>query len=142
MQSFKVLLHRREACRPGGVLVGLFWTDPEEIDRSFPIKVLRRIAATGAFGGWAIHRGLPMAHRIASAMGSPAAFMLRWACELVVDRSVLVYAPPFRERIGPRLGPVRLFDDQAALWQAAAIALDQRIRQPRPALSVSSLKAG
>ena len=28
MQSFKVLLHHRIACRPGGVLVGLFWTDP------------------------------------------------------------------------------------------------------------------
>jgi lactate racemase len=128
MQSFKVLLHHRVACRPGGVLVGLFWTDPQEIDRSFPIKVLRRIAATGALGGWAIHRGLPMAQWVTSAMGSPAAFMLRWACELVVDRSVLVYAPPLRERIGSRLGPVRLFDNQAALWQAAAVALDQRNR--------------
>ncbi len=118
MQSFKVLLHHRAASRPGGVLVGLFWTDPEEIDRSFPINVLRRIAATGAFGGWAIRRVLPMAQRVTSAMGSPAAFMLRWACELVVDRSVLVYAPPLCERIGPRLGPVRLFDDQAALWQS------------------------
>jgi hypothetical protein len=128
MQSFKVLLHHRSACRPGGVLVGLFWTDPREIDRSFPIGALRRIAATGAFGGWAIRRMLPVAQRVASAAGSPAAFMLRWARELVVDRSVLVYAPPLRERIGPRLGPVRLFDDQAALWQAAAVALDRRDR--------------
>jgi lactate racemase len=71
---------------------------------------------------------LPVAQRVASAAGSPAAFMLRWARELVVDRSVLVYAPPLRERIGPRLGPVRLFDDQAALWQAAAVALDRRDR--------------
>jgi len=128
MQSFKVLLHHRSACRPGGVLVGLFWTDPREIDRSFPIGALRRIAATGACGGWAIRRMLPVAQRVASAAGSPAAFMLRWARELVVDRSVLVYAPPLRERIGPRLGPVRLFDDQAALWQAAAVALDRRDR--------------
>ena len=49
--------------------------------------------------------------------------MIRWARELVVDRSVLVYAPPLHDRIGPRLGPVRLFADQAALWQAAAGAL-------------------
>lgn len=125
MQSFKVLLHHRSACRPGGVLVGLFWTDSREIDRSFPIGALRRIAATGAFGGWAIRRMLPMAQRVTSAAGSPAAFMLRWARELVVDRCVLVYAPPLRERIGPRLGPIRLFDDQAALWQAAAVALDR-----------------
>jgi hypothetical protein len=130
MQSFKVLLHHRVACRPGGVLVGLFWTDPQEIDRSFPIKVLRRVAATGAVGGSAIRRLLPMAQRVTSVAGSPAAFMLRWARELVVDRSVLVYAPPLCERIGPRLGPIRLFDDQAALWQAATVALD---RHDRPA---------
>ena len=37
--------------------------------------------------------------------------MIRWARELVVDRTVLVYAPPLREQIGPRLGPVRLFAD-------------------------------
>ena len=75
--------------------------------------------------------------------GSPAAFMLRWARELVVDRTVLVYAPPLRERIGPRLGPVRLFDDQAALWQAAAVALESRDRPDRgPPSSASSLKAG
>ena len=118
MQSFKVLLHHRAACRPGGVLVGLFWTDPAEIDRSFPIAALRRIAATGALGGWTIRRLLPVAQRIAAASGSPAAFMLRWARELVVDRTVLVYAPPLCERVGPRLGPVRLFADQAALWRA------------------------
>jgi lactate racemase len=132
MQSFKVLLHHRVACRPGGVLVGLFWTDPREIDRSFPITALRRIAATGTLGGWTIRRLLPMAQRVTSATGSPAAFMLRWARELVVDRSVLVYAPPLYERIGPRLGPVRLFDDQAALWQAAAVALDRRDRPAAP----------
>ena len=104
MQSFKVLLHHRAACRPGGVLVGLFWTDPDEIDRSFPISALRRIAATGALGGWAIRRLVPIAQRVVAAAGSPAAFMLRWACELVVDRTVLVYAPPLHERLGPRLG--------------------------------------
>jgi hypothetical protein len=132
MQSFKVLLHHRAACRPGGVLVGLFWTDPREIDRSFPIAALRRIAATGALGGWAIHRMLPIAQRITLAVGSPAAFMLCWARELVVDRTVLVYAPPLFERIGPRLGPVHLFDDQTALWQAASSALD---RHDKPAES-------
>ena len=40
MQSFKVLLHHRAASMPGGVLIGMFWTDPNEIDRSFPIKAL------------------------------------------------------------------------------------------------------
>ncbi len=117
MQSFKVLLHHRAACRPGGVLVGLFWTDPDEIGRSFPVPALRRIAATGAWGGWAIRRLVPMAQRTASAVGSPAAFMIRWARELVVDRTVMVYAPPLYDRIGPRLGPIQLFADQDELWR-------------------------
>jgi len=128
MQSFKVLLHHRAACRPGGVLVGLFWTDPTEIDRSFPLGVLRHIAATGGWGGWTIRKLLPIAQRIAAASGSPAAFMLHWARELVVDRTVLVYAPPLYERVGPRLGPVCLFADQGALWQAASAALRHRDR--------------
>lgn len=128
MQSFKVLLHHRAACRPGGVLVGLFWTNPDEIDRSFPITLLRGIAATGAAGGWAIRRLLPVAERAAKRAGSPAAFMLRWASELVIDRTVLVYAPPLYRRVGPRLGPVRLFGEQAALWQAAAAAIEKNAR--------------
>jgi lactate racemase len=132
MQSFKVLLHHRFACRSGGVLVGLFWADPVEIDRSFPIAALRGIAATGAFGGWAIRTLLPAVHGILAVAGAPAAFMLRWACELVVDRTVLVYSPLLRQRIGPSLGPVRLFDDQSALWQAAATALDRRRRLGGP----------
>jgi hypothetical protein len=124
MQSFKVLLHHRVACRTGGVLVGFFWTDPAEIDRSFPLASLRAIATTGAAGGWAIRRILPMAEWAAAAAGSPAAFMLRWARELVIDRKVLVYAPPLYQRVGARLGPVRLFGEQAALWQAAARAVE------------------
>jgi hypothetical protein len=119
MQSFKALLHHRAACRPGGVMVGLFWTDPDQIDGSFPMAALRGIAATGAFGGWAIRRLVPLAHRAAAAVRSPAAFMMRWARELVVDRTVLVYAPALFDRIGPRLGPVRLFAETDALWQAA-----------------------
>ena len=128
MQSFKVLLHHRAASRPGGVLTGLFWTDPDEIDRSFPLKALGCIAATGAWGGWTIRGLLPLAQRIARAAGSPTAFMMHWACELVVDRTVLVYAPPLYDRIGPRLGPVQLFADQAMLWQAAAVAVRRRGR--------------
>jgi hypothetical protein len=120
MQSFKVLLHHRAACRPGGALVGLFWTNPDEIGRSFPVGALRKIAATGSIGGWAIRRLIPAAQHAAAMAGSPAAFMIRWARELVVDRDVLVYAPPLRERLGPRLGPVRLFADLDALWSAAA----------------------
>jgi hypothetical protein len=120
MQSFKVLLHHRAACRPGGVLVGLFWTDPAEIGRSFPTGALRRIAATGALGAWAIRRLVPAAQHAAALAGSPAAFMIRWARELVVDRTVLVYAPPLREQVGSRLGPVRLFSDLDELWRLAA----------------------
>ena len=123
MQSFKALLHHRAACAPGGVLVGLFWTDPDEIDRSFPINVLRRIAGTGRAGGWTIRRLLPVAQRIAQAAGSPAAFMMHWARELVVDRTVLVYAPPLHERVGPQLGPVQVFAEQDALWRAAGAAI-------------------
>ena len=128
MQSFKVLLHHRAASRPGGVLAGLFWTDPDEIDRSFPIKALRSIAATGGWGGWTIRRLLPLAARIAGVAGLPAAFMMHWACELVVDRTVLVYAPPLYDRIGPRLGPVQLFADQALLWHAAGATAQRRGR--------------
>ena len=123
MQSFKVLLQHRAAGRRGGVFVGFFRTDESEIDRSFPMPAMRAIAASGAPGGWVIRRGLAAAERLVSATPSPAAFMLRWARELVVDRTVLVYAPPLFERIGPRLGPIRLFADQAALWRAAAGAL-------------------
>jgi hypothetical protein len=115
MQSFKVLLNHRSACRGGGALVGLFWTDPGEIDRSFPMPAMRAIAATGAPGGVVMRRGLAMADRVAAASGSAASFMVRWARELVVDREVLVYAPPLRDRIGPRLGPIRLYSDLEGL---------------------------
>ena len=123
MMSFKVLLQHRAAGRPGGVLAGFFWTDPAEIDRSVPMPALRGIAATGAAGGWLLRRGLAAADRVASALHAPSEFLIRWARELVVDRTVLVYAPPLFEKIGPHLGPIRLFDDQSKLWQAAAAAL-------------------
>ncbi len=129
MQSFKVLLQHRAAGRPGGVLVGFFHTDPAEIDRSVPMPALRGIAATGAAGGWAIRKGLAAVDRIVSALHAPGEFLIRWARELVVDRTVLVYAPPLCDRIGPRLGPIRLFADQAKLWQVAADALP---RTPAP----------
>jgi hypothetical protein len=135
MQSFKVLLQHRAACRPGGVLVGFFWTDPGEIDRSFPLSLSRAIAASGAAGAWGLRRGLALADRAMSAVGSPIGFMIRWARELVVDRTILVYSPPLRARIGPRLGPVRLFDDQGPLWRAAAQALP-RARRAAPSLRV------
>jgi hypothetical protein len=140
MQSFKVLLHHRSACRAGGVLVGLFWTDPEEIDRSFPLGAMRMIAASGRPGGWAIRRLVPLAQQVLAAVNAPSAFMLRWARELVVDRAVLVYAPPLYERIGPRLGPVRLFADQDALWRAAdeALGLRRSWGSANPANSASS----
>ena len=132
MQSFKVLLNHRNGCKPGGLLIGLFWTDPGEIDRSFPMPAMKAIAASGAIGGAVLRRGLAMADRVASASGSAASFMVRWARELVVDRDVLVFAPPLRDRIGPRLGPIRLFSDQEELWKVAAQRLDAgRITSPK-----------
>ncbi len=123
MQSFKVLLQHRAAGRPGGVLAGFFWTDPAEVDRSFPMGPMRAIAASGSVGGWVIRNGLAMADRVASLLHARSEFMIRWARELVVDRTVLIYAPPLYERTGGRLGPVRVFDDQAKLWRAADEAL-------------------
>ncbi len=125
MQSFKVLLHHRAACKPGGVLVGFFWTDPDEIARSLPRSTMRLVTATGAPGGWAIRKLVPLAERALSATGSPSAFMIRWARELVVDRTVLVFAPPLHASLGPCLGPVRLFADQTALWRAAMESLPE-----------------
>lgn len=131
LQSFKVLLHHRAACRPGGILTGLFWTDPAELDRSAPRAAIKSIAVTGALGGLAIRQLLPLAERAARATGARAAFMVRWARELVVDREVLVLAPPLCERLGPRLGPVRLFSDQQALWSTAERLLERRAdREP------------
>jgi hypothetical protein len=135
MQSFKALLHHRAACNPGGVLIGLFWTDPDQIDRSFPRRPMRLIAATGAPGGWIIRKGVPLAERMMSAAGAPSAFMLRWARELVVDRSVLVYSPHLHARIGPRLGPVRIFATQPPLWKAALESLP-RHRGDSPSIRI------
>ena len=87
------------------------------------MPALRGIAALGRPGGWAIRRGLAAADRLASSWHAPSEFLIRWARELVVDRTVLVYAPPLFARIGPHLGPIRLFDDQSRLWQAAESAL-------------------
>jgi hypothetical protein len=36
---------------------------------------------------------------------------------------VLVYAPPLFAKVGPRLGPVRLFDDLDQLWRAVEEAV-------------------
>jgi hypothetical protein len=132
MQSFKVLLHHQTACREGGVLVGLFWTDTAELDRSMPVDLLRLIASSGRFGARAIRGLLPVSEWFAAAVRSNAGFMLRWARELVLDRSVLVYAPVLHNRFGSRLGPVRLFADQASLWQAAVAALHPANRPASP----------
>lgn len=119
MMSFKVLINHRAAGKPGGLLIGLFWTDPEEIDRTMPMGALKAISASGAVGGWIARRGLKAADRITASIGSTSQFMIRWARELVVDREVMVYAPPLRERLGPRLGPIRLFADPSDMWDAA-----------------------
>jgi hypothetical protein len=119
MMSFKVLINHRAAVKPGGLLIGFFRTDPKEIDRSFPLGALRRIARTGRLGGWAARKGLRLADRAAELFNSPSRFMIRWARELVVDRDVLVYSPPLREKLGPRLGPIELHADQDELWASA-----------------------
>ncbi len=129
LQSFKALLHHQNACRKGGVLVGLFWTDPTEFDRSAPLSMLRMISRSGKAGAYMIKHVLPWADRLARRARLPSAFMIRWARELVVDREVLVFAPPVRERLGPRLGPVRLFSNQTALWSAAAECLNRQTRE-------------
>ena len=123
MQSFKVLLHHQNATLPGAALVGFFWTDPDELARSFPVRSLRAISATGRPGGWFIKRGLALADHAASSLQSSASFMIRWARELVVDRHILVYAPALRTRSGPNLGPVRLHHDQNELWADLASRL-------------------
>ena len=130
MMSFKVLLQHRSAGRSGGVLVGFFWTNPGEIDRTVPMSTLRTIAATGVLGGWVIRRGLALTDRLMASIQAPNEFLIRWARELVVDRTVLVYAPPLYDQVGPRLGPIRLFNDQAALWRAAESALPG-VKSPR-----------
>lgn len=123
MQSFKALLHHRAACRPGGVMIGFFWADPEELARSMPEGALRAIAATGGIGEWAIRHGVAGADAVARKLGHPASFMIHWARELVVNRTVLVYSPLLAGAIGKRLGPVRLFGDQGKLWEAAEAAI-------------------
>jgi hypothetical protein len=119
MMSFKVLINHRAAGKPGGILIGYFWTDPEQIDGSFPLGPMKTIAASGAVGGWVARHGLKAADRITSALGTTSQFMIRWARELVVDRNVMVYAPPLREKLGPRLGPIRLFADQHEMYEVA-----------------------
>jgi hypothetical protein len=44
----------------------------------------------------------------------------------VADRAVLVYSPPLYQRIGSRLGPIRIFEDQEPLWKA----VEGRLKQP------------
>lgn len=129
MQSFKVLFQHRSACRRGGVLAGFFWTDPDEIDRSVPLTVLRAVAATGAIGGWAVRRGIAAATPLLS---TQAKFMAHWARELVVDGAVLLYAPTLHARLGSRLGPVRLFADEASLWKAA----EHVLTIPKPSVRI------
>ena len=95
MQSFKVLLQHRAACRSGGVLVGLFWTDSSRnrplVSNFDPAEDRSDRCSWGLDDPTALAVSPNESLRPA---GSPAAFMLRWACELVVDRTVLVYSPP------------------------------------------------
>ena len=67
--------------------------------------------------------------------------MMHWACELVVDRTVLVYAPPLHERVGRWLGPVQLFAEQDALWRAAGAAVERTVEASEEAHAHSRLSA-
>lgn len=130
MQSFKVLLNHRAAAARDGVLVGLFWTDPAEIDRSFPLAGLRAVSASGAAGGLLIRSGIRLADRVSTWLNSPRRFMLRWARELVAERPILIYAPPLHEQLGRHLGPVRIYERLETLWRDSERALGQVPRQP------------
>ncbi len=130
MMSFKVLINHRAAGKPGGLLIGYFWTDPAEIDRSIPMGALKAVSASGVVGAWVASNGLKAADRVTAMLGTSSQYMIRWARELVVDRNVMVYAPPLRERLGPRLGPIRLFADQQELIDAAKKDL-KNVMNPR-----------
>ena len=120
LHSFKVLLNHRAACKPGGVLAGVFWTDPAELGRSFSPGLARWISKTGPIGALATRLGLPAAEKTAAILGSPKRFMMRWARELVLDRRVVVYSPEMRSTFGARLGPVLIVDKSEDLWAMIA----------------------
>jgi hypothetical protein len=132
MMSFKALINHLAAVQPNGVLIGCFWTDPAELERSLPTNVLKPIAASGRLGAALIRRGLRAADRAVTWLKHPSRFMLRWARELVADQTVLVLAPELAHRFGPCLGPVRLFSNQSDLWAAA----EQALRKPPDSLAV------
>jgi len=120
LHSFKVLLNHRAACKHGGVLAGVFWTDPAEFGRSFSPGLARFISKSGPIGACATRFGLPAAEKAAALLGSPKRFMMRWARELVLDRHVVVYSPEMKLHFGARLGPVRIVDRPEDLWAAIA----------------------
>jgi nickel-dependent lactate racemase len=122
MHSFKVLLNHRAACKKGGVLAGVFWTDPAEIGRSFPFGPAKWIARSGRAGAIATRIGLPLAEKIAAVTGSSKRFMMRWARELVVDRKVIVYSPQMKELFGRRLGSVSIAGNPVEFWSLIANA--------------------
>jgi nickel-dependent lactate racemase len=118
LHSFKVLLNHRAACKPGGVLAGVFWTDPAELGRSFSPGLARMISRTGPIGALATRIGLPAAEMFAALTDSPKRFMMRWARELVLDRHVVVYSPEMKASFGRRLGPVVIAGTPDEFWQA------------------------
>lgn len=117
MHSFKTLLNHRNACKPGGILAGIFWTDPEELGRSFPLGIARAIAQSGKIGTLATRIGLPFAEKLASFSGSSKRFMMRWAKELVLERTVIVYSPEMAETFGRSLGPVKIVRNSEEFWK-------------------------
>ena len=133
MQSFKVLLNHRAATKPGGVLIGLFWANDEELDRSFPLPALKAIALTGNWGGWALRKGLALADAFVSHFHPSFEFMVKWARELVVDRTILIYSPLLFEKIGTHLGPIRVYREMEPLWRDARRALGEN---PLPSIRV------
>ena len=108
--------------RPGGVLVGLFLDRPATRSTARSrLPPCESIAATGRLGGWAIRRLVPTgrarpprprARRPRSCSAGPASWSLTAPSWSTPRRSMT--------RIGPRLGPIRLFADQPTLWEACA----------------------
>lgn len=119
VQSFKVLLQHRAALRPGGLLIGFFWTRPDAIEGTLPGYALILFSAVGILPAF-VSRGLVLAtDHLARLLRMSNWFLIRWIRELIGDQTVMIYAPGLQARVGGRLGPIRIYASQDRLWDDA-----------------------